>query len=713
VSGFTTSRRTFLITTAGAGAGLVLGVASPASPASRFAPNVFIEVTPNGEVIIQVTRSEMGQGVRTSLPMLVAEEMDVDWSSVTVRQAKLDPVYGEQRTGGSLSIRELWMPLREAGGTARSMLVSAAATLWNASEQNLRTENGFVVDSPSGRRVSYGKLAPLAATLPVPRTVKLKALDEFRVIGQSKRRLDGLDIVTGKAQYGIDVRVPGMLFATFLRCPVIGGRLARLNADAAKKVAGLRAIIPIDGTSISWLLQWSAGVAVVADSTASALRARDLLEVEWNEGANASLDQQAIEKELLRLADREGIVVREDGDRAGVLKEPTVQADYTVPFLAHAPLEPMNCVVEVSGERCQVWAPVQLPHGARAIAAKAAGIDPANVDVEITLLGGGFGRRLYADYVGEATLISKVVGAPVQLLWTRADDMRHGFYRPISHHRMSARLENGRVRGWHHRISGPSRRTVTGPTATNPEESETYAAAEMPYEVSNAGVEFNHHYVPIPCGPWRSVAYSQTGFIIESFIDELAHAAGTDPVEFRLAHLRREPFLDHDRENEIDPGRMRRVLIMARDRAGRMPGQGTGRGFAVTFDHGSAVAHVADVSVSAGKIRVLRFVTAIDCGIVVNPDHVRAQVEGGIVFGLSAALKGEITIRKGRVEQSSYADYDVLRIDEMPKVDVHIVPGTGDPGGVGEPPVPGVAPAVANAVFAATGKRLRRLPLRL
>ncbi|HUP45443.1 MAG TPA: xanthine dehydrogenase family protein molybdopterin-binding subunit [Thermoanaerobaculia bacterium] len=705
------TRRTFLITSAAAGAGLLLRVEAQAGK-GVLAPNAFLGIGADGTVTVWVTRSEMGQGVRTSLPMLVAEELDAEWSRVVIRQAELDARFGQQRTGGSLSVRELWEPLRRAGATARAMLVTAAAMRWEVPAARLSTENGVVSDPLTGRRAAYGDLVAVAATLPVPDDVELKAADRYRIIGTSKRRLDGPDIVTGRARFGIDVRVPGMLHATFVRSPVPGGKVRRLNAGKAKGIAGVRHIVPVDGTGLSWLLQWSRGVAVVADSTWAALRGRDALEIEWDEGVNAALEQETIEDDLLRLAAEPGLVVRRDGEAPVADEAGAVTADYMVPYLAHAPLEPMNCVVAVSDDRCRVWAPVQLPEGARAIAARAAGIEPERVDVEVTLLGGGFGRRLYADYVGEAALISKAVGAPVQLLWTREDDMRHGFYRPISHHRMAARIHEQKVVCWSHRITGPSRRTVAGRDAKQPEESESYAAIEMPYDIAAVNVEFNHLYVPIPCGPWRSVAYSQTGFVIESFIDELAHAAGADPVAFRLAHLMRKPFLDYDGEKEIDPARLRRVLTIAAQRAGKAPRRPLGRGFAVTFDHGAAVAHAADVSAAGDRIRVHRFVTAIDCGTVVNPDHVRAQVEGGIVFGLSAALKGEITIRRGRVEQGNYNDYDVLRMDEMPRVEVHIIPSREAPGGVGEPPVPGVAPAVANAIFAATGKRLRRLPFR-
>lgn len=713
-------RRRFLQLTGVSGAGLILGVVPVAARESTFSPTAFLQIDDSGSVTLWIPRQEMGQGVRTSLAMLIAEELDASWDSVRVVQASLDSRYGEQRTGGSLSIRELWEPLRRTGADARHMLVAAAALQWRVRADRLRTRDSTVLDPQTGRMLRYGDLVGEASTQPVPVASRLREPSEFRLIGRDIPRIDGPDIVEGRAQYGIDVRRPGMLYASFERAPVIGGQVLTWDGSDAMRVPGVRAVLPIDGTSLSWMLQWSNGIAVVAESSWAAMQGREALQIEWDDGEHAAWNQHRIVSGMESLAERPGTITRDD---SGHTREPDteeryVRADYIAPYLSHSPLEPMNCVAEVTPDGCEIWAPCQFPGLARAIVARATGLDAERVQVHPTLIGGGFGRRIYADYCGEAALISKAVGRPVQLLFTRVDDTRHGFYRPISHHRMEATIDrNCHVVRWNHRITGPSRDAVRGEDVETPERSEVYGANQMPYAIENVRVEFNHFHVPIPCGPWRSVAYSQSGFVIESFIDELAHAAGADPVEFRDSLLTRAAFTDD--ETLIEPWRMRRVLRIAAGSAGwgsnqlRSEGMRRGRGVAVTMDHGSAVAHVAEVSVgNDGALRVDRFVSVIDCGAVVHPGMVRAQVEGAIAMGLSAAIGGEITIDRGRIVQSSYRDYEVLRIDQMPRVEVEIVPSAEPPGGVGEPPVPGVAPALLNALFAATGIRVRRLPVR-
>ncbi len=718
-------RRGFLQLAIMAGAGVAFGasgcaVLKPgASPAGAvFAPDAFLEIDSVGQVTIWISRQEMGQGVRTALPMIVAEELDADWSAIRIIQAPLGEQYGAQRTGGSLSIRELFEPLRKTGATARAMLLQAGADEWGVDVSTLTTDNGRVLHRESGRAIDYGALAGRAALLPIPADVPLKHPADFRIIGRAMPRIDGRDIVTGEAEFGLDRKIPGMKYASFERCPVIGGRLRTFNADQALKIEGVRAVIPIDGTSISHIMSWANGVAVVADSSWAAIKGREALEIEWDEGENASLNQNEIVAALEERAAEPGVITRDDGDfertRSGADLE--ITSDYIAPYLSHSPLETMNCTADVRSDGCEIWAPCQFPNIARTLAERITGMPSGQVQVHISLLGGGFGRRIYADFVGEAVLISKASGAPIQLLWSRADDTRHGFYRPLSHHRMTGTLRSdGSVIGWRHRISGPSRDALRGPDVETPERSEVYAANQFPYSVPNVRVEFNHHYVAIPCGPWRAVAYSQTGFVVESFIDELAVAAGIDPVTFRMRLLKNGQTFTNN-ETVVDPARMSRVLALAARESewfSRPLARPQGRGIAVTTDHGACVAHVAEVLVdSSGGLRVTRFVSAIDCGMVVNPDTVAAQVEGSIAFGLSATLKSEITIERGRVVQSSYADYDVVRMGEMPAVEVHIVPSREAPGGVGEPPLPGVAAAVVNAVFAATGKRVRRLPLR-
>lgn len=715
-------RREFLQLSAAAGAGLILGFPlhsdEEAEPGGHavLAPGAFLELDGEGAVRIWISRQEMGQGVRTSFAMIVAEELDADWSQIELVQAPLDEKYGPQRTGGSLSIRELWEPLRRVGATAREMLLIAAARRWDVPRESLTTRTGAVEHRSSSRTATYAELVEDAATLEVPTEVTLKETSTFTIVGRAMGQIDGRDIVTGKTVFGADVRVPGMLYASIERCPVMGGVLKTFDARAARRVPGVRAVFPVDGRPHSWMLQWTSGVAVVATSTWAAMRGREALEIEWEEGPHAQLDQEGIIAAIEPLLGAKGTVGRSDGDVDGILDqgEEVIEADYFAPYLSHSPMETMNAVADVREKSCEIWAPCQFPNIAQAIAQRVTGLPGQAVRVNITRLGGGFGRRIYADYVGEAVMISKQMKAPVQLLWTRIDDTRHGFYRPLSLHRMTAVLgEEGDVKLWRHRIAGPSRDAVSGPDVETPERSEIYAANELPYRIPNVQVEFSHHYVPLPCGPWRAVAYSQTGFVVESFVDELAHAAKQDPVAFRLRMLDREPFDNGD--THVDPRRMKRLLEFAAAKARwgetKLP-RGRGRGVAITWDHGSGVAHIAEVSVDReGSIRVERFISAVDCGIVVNPRGVAAQVEGAVAFALSAVMKGEITIRKGRVEQSSYADYDVIRMGEMPKVELHILPSDAEPGGMGEPPLPGVAAAVVNAIHAATGRRIRRLPV--
>lgn len=725
-------RRELLLGGGAAGVALLLGfcdgevllaqeATGAAGAASALAPDAFVRIDADGAVTIWVSRQEMGQGARTVLPMLVAEELEADWARVRVVQAPLDARYGEQRTGGSLSVRELWEPLRRTGATAREMLLAAAAERLGVPRAELAARAGEVVHAGSGRRAAYGDLVAAASRLPVPEagSVPLKEPKDFRLIGTSVPRTDGPEIVTGRARFGIDVRLPGMLYASFERCPVPGGRLRRFDARRAERVPGVRSVLAVDGREHGWMLQWAHGVAVVAESSWAALRGREALEIEWDEGPNAGLDQDDLIAELARLCREPGTVTRREGDVGKALAAAraggrVVTAQYVAPYLSHSPLEPMNAVADVRPGRCRIVAPVQFPATARALAARVTGLPESAVEVEIPLLGGGFGRRIYADYAGEAALLSKAVGAPVQLLWTREDDTRHGFYRPLSVHRLEASLgPEGELLAWHHRIAGPSRDAARGPDVENPERSEVYGVNEMPYAVPNLQVEFRHRYVPLPCGPWRGVAYSQAGFVVEGFVDELARAAGQDPLAFRRRLLDRDPFPVGG--NTVDPRRMRRTLDAAAEAAGwgRPLPPGRGRGIAVTADHGSCAAHVAEVSVgSDGTLRVHRIVTALDCGPVVHPDMVAAQVEGAVAFALSATLKGEITLRRGRVEQSSYADCDVIRMGEMPRVEVHTLAGSEAPGGVGEPPLPGVAPAVLNAVADATGARVRKIPVR-
>jgi isoquinoline 1-oxidoreductase beta subunit len=704
------SRRRFLATSALAGGGLVLGVYVPAlarqpGPArgATFAPNAFVRIGADDTVTVLVNHSEMGQGSYTSLPMLVAEELDADWKTVRAVAAPVAPEYnhsqyGIQMVGGSTSVRSEWERLRHAGAAARAMLVAAAAEMWGVAAPSCRTEAGHVISG--ARRASYGALAERASRLTPPAEVALKDPKDFRIIGRATKRLDTPEKVDGSAIFGIDVALPGMLVAVVARPPVFGGGVKRFDASAAQRVPGVRHVVAIDR-----------GVAIVADGYWAAHQGRLALEVEWDGGPLAALDSAAQREQYAALARAPGAVARRDGDAAAALDGAAkkVEATYELPYLAHAPMEPINCAADVRADSCTVWTGTQFQTVDRMAAAQEAGLDPAKVTLHTTLLGGGFGRRAVMDshFVREAVQISKAVAAPVKVIWTREDDIRGGYYRPRAYHTISAGLDAaGRPVAWQHRIVCQS--FIAG-TPFEPfivkdgvDETAVEGAKDLPYRIPNVLVDWQRAPGGVPTLWWRSVGHSHTAFVVETFIDELAHAAGKDPVEFRRGLL-------------VGRARPLRVLETAAEKAGwgkPLP-EGRARGIALHQSFGSLLAQVAEVSVSpAGKPRVHRVVCAIDCGPVVNPDTVRAQMEGGIVFGLTAALYGEITFEAGRVRQRNFHDYPMLRMHEMPEIEVHIVPSADSMGGVGEPGVPPIAPAVANAVFAAAGRRIRRLPIR-
>jgi isoquinoline 1-oxidoreductase beta subunit len=657
----------------------------PDLPHALFQPNPWMRVNADGTVTVVIDRAEMGQGVVTSLATLVAEELEVELAQVRTEFAPADPRYanpllGAQVTGSSTSIRAAWLPLRQAAAAAREALVAAAAARWGVAASACRTERGEVVDDATGRRLGYAAVAAAAKPPAAKPAAGLKPRERFRLIGKPVPRLDIPLHVTGKSVFGSDVSVPGMLVAVVARGPAFGARVRRYDDARARTVAGVKAVVAIDS-----------GVAVVADRVWPALRGRDLLDIDWDRGPNATLTDADIERRFREAAGRRGSPARNDGDAEAALRNAATRldADYFTPFLAHATMEPMNCTAEVRADHCDVWVGTQAQTRAQQVAADAAGLPTAAVRIHSTFLGGGFGRRLNQDFVREAVQVSKAVGAPVQVVWTRSDDLRHDFYRPANFTRFGAGLDgSGRVIAW-------SQRTVGPPMAQG--------GIDIPYAIPNLRTEQVAEDPVIPSGPWRSVGASQNGFVVESFVDELAHAAGQDPLAFRLALLAKAP-------------RHRRVLELAAEQSGwgtPLPA-GRRRGVAVYFSFGSWVAEVAEVSLSEDKrVRVHRVVAAIDCGTVVNPDTVKYQIEGAIVYGLTAALQGEITLRGGGVVEDGFADYPLLTMAEMPEVEVHLVASDEPPGGVGEPGLPPIAPAVANALFAATGRRLRRLPLKL
>jgi isoquinoline 1-oxidoreductase beta subunit len=722
------SRRAFLKAAAAVGAGLAVPVVLPGCAGSEqppksdapFAPNAWVRVKSDGSVTVVLDRSEMGQGVATGLPMLVAEELDADWASVKVEQAPANAVYfnpafeGNQVTGGSTSMRSAWKPLREAGAKARSMLVTAASKQWGVPPESCRTENGVVVHGESGRKLTYGELADAAGKLPVPDKVALKDVKDFKLIGKSVPRVDTPDKVAGIAQFGFDVRMDGLLTATVVRCPVFGGKVAGFDASKTKGVAGVKHVVQIDS-----------GVAVLADSYWAAAKGREALVVTWDEGPSKGLTSEALRAQFRDLAKGKAAQARIAGNVDTALADARpVEAEYDLPFLAHATMEPQNCTADVRADRCVIWAPTQFQAGdpmfagggARGVAMQITGLPREKVEVHTTQLGGGFGRRLEADFVVEAVQLSKAVGAPVKVVWTREDDMQHDVYRPMSYHKLSAGLNAaGDPVAWRHRIVAPSiiSRFIPGwlpqfvvhmlpPMKGGIDEGSVEGAHDHPYAIQNQLVEWVKADTPVPIGFWRSVGFSFNSFVVESFVDELAHAAKQDPFEFRRRLLAASP-------------RHKAVLELVAEKAGwgRPLPPGRSHGIAVARSFRTYVAEVAEVSVVQGQVKVHRVVCAVDCGLVVNPGIVEAQMQSAINFGLSAALHGEITLLGGRVVQSNFHDYPVLRMQEAPAIEVYIVPSSESPTGVGEPGLPPLAPAVANAVFAATGKRIRTLPVRV
>ena len=709
------TRRAFIKT----GAGLVIGFSLPPRlvPAPRraeapFAPNAWVRVGTDGIVTLTVDKSEMGQGSQTGLAMILAEELEADWSKVRLGPVPENAAGWSRRmsTGGSTAVRTSWDPLRKAGATARAMLITAAAEAWKVDRTTCRAQNGAVVHEPSGRRLPYGKLATRAARLAVPTDAPLKDPKNFRLLGRRVPRLDTPSKVDGSATFGIDVTVPGMLVASIERCPVFGGRIKRHDATKAKALPGVRAVVELEGSPWTgqggaWGVGCAAGVAVVADTYWHAFQGRKALEIEWDEGEATSLDSDGIRAMLARRAEQPAVEARKDGDAATALAGAArrVEAVYEVPFLHHATMEPMNCTAHVRADGCDVWAPTQNQTRAQEVTAELAGLPKETVRIHTTFLGGGFGRRLEPDFVSEAVRVSQAVGAPVKVIWTREDDVRHGFYRPASHNRFAAGLDGaGNPIAWSHRVVAPPILLKFGPLEKGLDRTLVDGAQNLPYGIPNILVDqVAVDLLPIPRGFWRSVGISHNAFVTECFFDEVAAAAGKDPYQLRRALLADRP-------------RHRRVLDLAADKAawGTPLPAGRGRGIALAEWEPTVCAQVAEVTVeSDGSVRVHRVVCAVDCGPTVNVGQIEAQMEGGIVYGLTAALYGEITIAQGRVKQGNFDDYPMLRLREMPRVEVYIVPSSEKQGGIGEPAVGPIAPAVCNAIFAATGKRIRKLPI--
>ena len=696
------TRREFIKVVGVSGSGLMLAsfipfsniLANVGDEPKIFAPSVFLKIDSNGVVTVIFHRSEMGQGIKTALPMLVAEELEVDWQKIIIEQSDADKKYGSQSTGGSTSIRRNWEPLRVAGATAREMLILAAANKWNTNASNCYAENGFVIDRSNGSKFSYGDLVEDAAKLSVPTDVKLKDPKDYKLIGKRVPRVDTPDKIYGKAIFGIDVVVPGMLYAALSRCPSFGGSVKSFDASKARSMPGVIDVVQI-----------SNGVAVIADSTWHAFNGRDALIIDWDLGPNANVKTEDIRNEMLKHLDKEGSEFESRGNvKTEIDGEIKLEAVYEVPFIAHAPMEPMNCVAKYQNGKAELWAPTQNAQNAQSEVAKALGISEGDVTVHITLMGGGFGRRLVSDFAVEAAEISKVCGKTVKLTWTRAEDMKFGYYRPPSMNLVKGSVtKDGKPAKFYHHVIAPSIRQMRfdkNLTAENSEIKEGTVGLE--YNIPNMKITGTLIPTHVPISWWRAVYNSQNPFAVESFIDELAFAAKKDPYLFRKEMLPAD-------------SRLTNVINVAAEKSGwgtKLP-EGKGRGIAISAGYESYCAQVAEVTVTGNKLKLDRYIAVIDCGIVINPDTVEAQLEGAIVFALSAALKGEITIQNGGVKESNFDDYTMLAYDETPVIEAHYIKNNYKVGGVGEVGIAACAPALANAIFAATGKRIRRLPIKI
>ena len=707
------NRRDFLRASGASAAGLWLSVTFPAralaaaqAPQGRGGrgaqplppPSAYLHIGTDDVVTFQITKGEMGQGTVTSLAMLLAEELDCDWQKVHTEFALVDPVYGMQGVYGSSSIRTTWTPLREVGATARAMLIQAAAQKWSVDASQLHTENGYVIGSAAGQRASYGSLSETAAALPVPAGVPTKDPKQYKLIGKPVKRLDTKYKVNGSAKFGIDARPDGLVYAALERCPVFGGKVANYDATKAKAVPGVKNVVQV-----------SNGVAVIADSTWAANQGRKLLEIKWDEGPNAAQSSATISKLFADRAQQPGLVAKTAGDAAqalaGVSKK--IEAVYEVPYLAHSTMEPLNCTAVVRPDSCEIWASTQMQSGTRALAAQTAGLKPESIKVNTMYMGGGFGRRGGVDYVRETVEVAQAVpGVPVKLTWTREDDMQHDTYRPAAYAQFKGGVDKD---GWPAAFlanmacpsfgNGTAGDSSFGGGGNGPDGVAVEGLSDFEYSIPNVQVDWRRANAGIPTSFWRAVGYTQNTFFCEGFLDELAAAGGKDPLEVRRRLLANSP-------------RLLGVLNMAADKAGRGKAPaGRFQGIAAVKHIGSFVALVAEISMENGKVRVRRIVCAVDCGPIVNPMIVRQQIESGIVYGLSATMSGAITINRGRVEQTNFSDYRVMRINEMPAIESYAVPTDNAPGGIGEASVPAVAPAVCGAIFAATGKRIRRLPL--
>jgi isoquinoline 1-oxidoreductase beta subunit len=726
----TLTRRAFLRDTSRAALGLTLAFRfnlsafAAEAPTPEFAPNAFIRIGSDNVVRLWAIRSEMGQGVRTLLPMVLADELEADWKKIVIEQAQMGARFKgiRLRTSGSGSAAGTWQPLRKAAATAREMLIRAAVDQWQVEPETCRAESSTVVHVPSGRKLTYGQLAIAASKVSVPIKPRLKDVKDFRLVGKPVKRRDAHAIVSGKAVYGLDVKLPGMLHAVIARCPYLGGKLVSCDPAAALKISGVTNVLPVRSG-------FSGGVAVIAANTWSALKGRAALQPVWDKGPNAGFDSDSFMSDLEQSLSQPGFAIRRNGNAQTALAESSVklEAVYEYPYQAHAPLETMNCTADVRAGSCDIWVPTQAPEAAQQDAAKLLGISPDAVQVNVTMLGGGFGRRLQVDYVLEAVEISKAIAKPVQVLWTRDDDMKHGFFHAPKIEHLQAGLDaGGKPVAWLHKSCGPDLSVLGLPSEEDRKNPNFYSDDGMPWGLFDNPYNFPHQagdfvpvQSPVPTGPWRAVMYPSTVFARESFLDEIGYASKIDPIELRLRLLAPGDVLDL-KSQKIDRARLIAVLRLVSEKSRwasplqQETGRLWGRGVACNvYSEECFVAQVAEVSVSKdlSDIRVHRIVSAVDCGLALNPLGIEGQTESAIAWGMSAALGGKIHFRNGQAQERSYADFKVLRMDQAPRVETYLLQGSEMPGGFGETAVPPVAPAIANAIFAATGKRMRRLPI--
>jgi isoquinoline 1-oxidoreductase subunit beta len=731
------NRRTFLKTGAAGGAALLIGFHLPACASSDPAQaqekppinplNAWVRITPENRITLILAKSEMGQGIMTALPMILAEELCLDWNEVHIEQAPTDPKIYDLGTGGSGSVAGSWLPLRQAGAAAREMLISAAAKKWQVDPDTCKAEKGYVVHGHPERSYTYGELAADAALLPIPNFngVPLKNSRDFTIIGHSTHRVDAAAKATGTAKFGIDARPAGLVYAVIARCPVFYGKVASFDAAKAKAVPGVRDVFAIETSGRA--ASTNGGIVVLAENSWAAMQGRKALEVQWDEGPAAAESTVELRNQFVANAAKPGTVLRNDGDTEAALASAPkkVEAVYELPFAAHVCMEPMNCTIHIQPDRAEAWVPTQAPQWAQAVIAEAAKLSPEKVVVHTLLMGGGFGRRYQADFVMEAAEVAKKVGQPVMVLWTREDDMHHDFYRPASYHALHGAVDaHGNLAAWKHFQTSTSIAAKWG--AKGEEEGgkgEFGSALSIPYRTPNFRVEYTLAHSSAPRAWWRSVESSSTGFVVESFVDELAAAAGEDALEFRLKLIgdsRKIPQFEAGPDDPpLNTARVKAVLQLAAEKAGwgkPLP-EGEGRGIATFFSFDTYTAAVAEVSLRPSGLKIKRLVCSVDCGRVVNPNGVRAQVESAAIYALTATLKDAITVERGRVVQSNFNDYHMVRMNEAPPIEVYLVESDEKPTGIGEPTVPVIAPALCNAIFNASRPlkkdiRLRRLPIR-